>query len=854
MENISIAKKTSIAKRSVFLCFVLAIFFCNFLLAKSSSPIQVAQEVSDEQTQTADSLVLRWELYNKWYSPEKLYMHIDRSYYAIGETIWFNAYLTNASPLCQKQLSNYIYVELLNKDGICVAREKVKVNDTKIENVNCFTGQIVIDNGIKTGDYTLRAYTTWQRNRNAEYFFNQKIRIKGEDDFSTEAPEKGGINVSFYPEGGTYFTGHPATIAFKALNPDGKSVEISGKIVDAAGNMICENIRSTHDGMGSFSFTALPDMKYFMEIEGAERFPLPDAVEKGASLHVVNTSNAIYVNSIFKNMDSQYQLYLRDNCSMYLLDILDPASENAQGKVFEKKNVISTKNLRSGLNHIMLADRMGNIISERLFFVYARKNAQLNGKLEFEKTEYGKRERIRSLFSLNDASGAPLNGTFSISVVRGAFSAYVQNDDIVSYMEMSSELKGKINNPAYYFNNEIPLMERRNNLDLLMMVQGWRYYDLDRIMAMNASAQSSELNEYFNLKHNRELSQSISGKVEGVLGSKRTKKYDLNILIPSQNAVKSVYVYNGSSFYVDSLDFPANTAIIVSSVKKNGIGSYKPIWNGDSFAERFKYSGLPYSFNISNGGSVNNESVENTVSGTIASEVNDMVMDFLVATVVTAYKKELGMGNAVGVENRLGSLAPFYADRPVLDYILAAVPSFRYDYSSHTLHNITCIWPSFVETPDPTGMAYGDVIVEINGTRNQYYTEELEHLMTSEVEVERVTTTGDALNMTAGGIVSLKLDGSRIKHNMDPTTIHFVPTGYQEPDSFYSPNYMNGSTSEENDFRNTLYWSPAVTLSNGSARVNFSNSDLLDYPYIIRIEGVTSNGQPFSWHGTLESK
>lgn len=848
-------KKISI-KRNIFYSIILAVIFCNSMSAKQSDSITGTLNAADEQKQASDSLILKWELYNQWYSPEKLYMHIDRSYYAINETIWFNAYLKNASPLCKKQLSNYIYVELLNKDGICVHREKVKANDTNIENVNCFTGQILIDPELKTGEYTLRAYTSWQRNRYAGYFFNQKIRIKAQEKYSEKASDNGRIDVSFYPEGGTYLAEHPATIAFKALNPQGQSLAISGKLVDAGGNVLCDNIRSTHDGMGSFSFTALPDTKYFLEIEGGERFALPDPAQKGASLHLVNTSNAIYVSSILKNMDSEYLLYLRDDCSMYLLDILDPVNENVKQKVFEKKKVISTTNLRSGLNHIILADRMGNIISERLFFIYPNKDRQINGKLEFEKQEYGKRERIRSLFSLTDATGAPLDGTFSISVARGAFSGYTQNDDIVSYMEISSELKGKINNPSYYFNNEFPLMERRNNLDLLMMVQGWRYYDLNRILAMNSSVPGSELNKYFGLEHSRELTQSISGKVEGVLGTKRTKKYDLNIFIPSQNAVKSVYVNQGSSFFVDSLDLPANTAIIVSSVKKNSIGSYKPVWNGESFADRFRYPGSAHIYDGSLNGSIKNDNgqQDETDSEPVTSAMDDMIMDSLVSTVVTAYKKDMSMGDAVGVGNRLGSLAQFYADRPVLDYILAAVPSFRYDYSEHILSNITYIWPSFVATPDSTGNTYGEVAVEINGTRNRYFTEELEHLMTDEVEIVEVTTSGDALNMLAGGIVSLKYDGSRIKRKMDPTTIHFVPMGYQEPDSFYSPNYTGSSTTENNDFRNTLYWSPAITVKNGSARVNFSNSDLLDYPYTIRIEGVTSNGQPFSWHGKLENK
>ncbi|MBQ0053055.1 MAG: hypothetical protein KBS89_01190, partial [Bacteroidales bacterium] len=87
-----------------------ALFAAVCLMALMVFPLKASAQ---EESVPADSVAARWGLFNRWYSPEKLYVHLDRTCYAIGETIWFSAYLENASSACEKPLSNFIYVELL---------------------------------------------------------------------------------------------------------------------------------------------------------------------------------------------------------------------------------------------------------------------------------------------------------------------------------------------------------------------------------------------------------------------------------------------------------------------------------------------------------------------------------------------------------------------------------------------------------------------------------------------------------------------------------------------------------------------------------------------------------------------
>ena len=59
------------------------------------------------------------EKYRLQYPQEKVHLHLDKPYYAIGDNIWFKAYVVNAEKNELSTLSRILYVELINvKDSI----------------------------------------------------------------------------------------------------------------------------------------------------------------------------------------------------------------------------------------------------------------------------------------------------------------------------------------------------------------------------------------------------------------------------------------------------------------------------------------------------------------------------------------------------------------------------------------------------------------------------------------------------------------------------------------------------------------------------------------------------------------
>ena len=105
--------------------------------------------------------------------------------------------------------------------------------------------------------------------------------------------------------------------------------------------------------------------------------------------------------------------------------------------------------------------------------------------------------------------------THSVLVINKEQLGNIQNsrDHILSYLLLSSELKGHIENPRYYFNeNE----DRTNDLDALMLTQGWRHYKYNKSL--------------YKLRFNPERNLTISGKAIVTQGKRDDQKVDLTMV------------------------------------------------------------------------------------------------------------------------------------------------------------------------------------------------------------------------------------------------------------------------------------------------------------------------------------
>ena len=781
------------------------------------------EKVLAEGTSMLDSLMMRFSAYSSWCTPEKVYLHIDRTCYTAGENIWFKAWVRDASDYTMLPRSKFVYAEVLDEKGDAVARVKIK------RSKDGFPGCIELPPSLETGNYTLRGYTLWQLNSAPEYLFNEQIRIIGGKGKKAKAPKlpPAEVNISFWPESGRYFAGHKSVIGFKVSDRVGKNVDFRGLLVDGAGE-IQMPVSTLHDGMGAFAFVPRPGEVYSIEDASGRKHPLPEPAQEGACLQIQMHWGRYYISAMGVG-GGKASLLVRDNTNLRPLAELN--LDGNQGTLMVEKTFF-----RPGINHLLIVDSKGQILAERLFFIYDEKAPKC--ELDVQRFLSDPRALTTMSVSLSGPDGTPLEGDCSVSVVRGVLKDWQQADGIVSYFGLSSELKGKINKPYWYFDPEVPESERQSAMDILMIIQGWRYYDLEKVLDPRGGK--------FSLKYLREQMQEIRGHITRRLSKKMPKKFVFTFMAPKWNYFTSLNVEQGRTFLIDSLDFEEGTEFLINIGRSRLGASYLPKWDGDAVAPPFAYKPA--------------EGYAKDARMSVPLESELALHDTLEAAVVTA---DFGGDDVLTFGSSYGSDLATYKYMTLVEYLSMKKASFVYDGENMYNRSMRGGNPfagggqtGGDEEESGTGTdsfssfdddETGKVKLIVDDTEQTWWGYDMVRL--EDIRTISVSTLPDPVYGGSGGVVAitLKPGGARSSSERNPSLLYFVPLGHQVPRYFTSPRYDKGEKGPF-DKRNTVWWSPSVKISGGRGSFSFCNTDQMDYPYIIRIEGISEDGKPFSLH------
>jgi TonB-dependent SusC/RagA subfamily outer membrane receptor len=116
-------------------------------------------------------IIQQIEKYRLQYPQEKIHLHMDKPYYAIGDNIWFKAYVVTAEKDELSDLSKILYVELIND------KDSVKQSLALPLEMGLAWGDFSLTDSLKEGNYRIRAYTNWMRNFGEEYFFDKTFTV-----------------------------------------------------------------------------------------------------------------------------------------------------------------------------------------------------------------------------------------------------------------------------------------------------------------------------------------------------------------------------------------------------------------------------------------------------------------------------------------------------------------------------------------------------------------------------------------------------------------------------------------------------------------------------------------------------
>jgi len=406
------------------------------------------------------------EQYNSTFPVEKIYLHLDKPYYAAGEYMYFRAYLTNGELDQYETGSNIIYVELSDADKRLIRR--VLLYSDKKE----FDGQIQLPDSLPSANYHLRAYTNWMRNAGEGFFYHRDIYIGNTDSNPNIPKETIDFEVAFFPEGGRLLQGVANKVAFKALGSDGFGKDVSGQLKDQNGNIVA-HFGSSHLGMGRFIFIPEKGMVYTAEVDVSgmkKTYSLPPS-ETGMTLSAQQSVDSVYI-TILSTRSQPEEITLMAQSRHGVICAFDGLHRGNERTISLSKNRFAT-----GIVQFMLFTQ-GNPISERLVFI--DRDQDLNIQLIPDKAKYNDREKIRLQVIVKDRSGNPISGHFSLAVTDDkVVIPSVSDENIKGTLLLDSDLKGYIERPGWYFAGGEH--ERKEALDILLCTQGWSRFSWNEV-------------------------------------------------------------------------------------------------------------------------------------------------------------------------------------------------------------------------------------------------------------------------------------------------------------------------------------------------------------------------------------
>lgn len=756
------------------------------------------------------AIVNSFKAYINQANQRKIYLHSDKSYYISGETIWFKAYIREANTLLPQSAGEVLHVNVYDKKGKLIIE-----NNFYVENSVC-QGSIDMPDTLSTGEYTIAAYTNWSRNFGQDLFFKKVIPVYNlfmqPKATQVEKDIEKGVDVQFFPESGDLVYGIESTVAFKAINPDGLGEHIQGFVLNQENQKVA-SFASLHGGMGSFTFKPVAGQVYQAAIinnnQDTMRFSLPEPKESGIVLSVNNQEKDLLKVSIQSSLPQQAEEYAL---------VAQSGGEIVYKQLFSLKDgaaffEIPAKEFKTGIANLTLFNQSLQPLGERLFFV--DKGDYMKFAIQQQKKTYAPREKVELEVSPTDKDGNLVAANFSIAVIPATKQAYfsVDNsaDNIISHLLLSSELKGYIENPIYYFSGD---KNASKALDNLLLTQGWRRYEWHKILAGTPQLPYAIENSLgikgrlINTKNNQPVAQKLV--TLSVTGEKYNFQYT--------NTDKEGFFYfedvtNNKNEIIIQTTNPYEEGIKIELFENEPKESlawnipnllYQSVQDADFLKKEKKIRAIQNSYRAAISEYVRKKEITDPYNDVI--EINDYIqfpnmveiIREIVPGVIIRKKKDRYKMRLLNRDSKL-----YYKHEPF--YVVDGIPVF-------------------------------DNRIVLN-------------MDTAEVKTIEVLRSTDRLEdygplALGGAIIVHTRNGNFIAPNLSGS-LRTTYKGFTPQKEFYSPKYeVKNKSITIPDFRNTIYWNPQVKVrEDGKAQVSFYTSDEIN-AFEIVVEGISADGKP----------
>lgn len=618
------------------------------------------------------------------------------------------------------------------------------------------------------------------------------------------------FDVKFFPEGGALLSIPHQNVAFKAQGADGFSKEVEGFLFNSKGDTLT-NFRSEHNGMGIFTMNPVNNETYYVTVRTndsiTKRFDLPAIEPKGISIAMSHYKQEIRY-EIQKTEATEWpqKLFLLAH-TRGKLAILQPINPK---RTFGKMN---DSLFTEGITHFMLIDEQGNALSERLIFVPDHKPNQW--QITADQPTYGKREKVSLQIAAKDNEGNPVEGTFSVSITdRKSIQPDSLADNILSNLLLTSDLKGYVEDPAYYFLNQDARTLR--SIDYLMMTHGWRRHKMENVLRTPS----------LNFTNYIEKGQTISGRIMGFFGA-NVKKGSICVLAPKYNIIATTETDEKGQFIVNT-SFRDSTTFLVQARTKKGFAGV------DILMDPPQYPVATHKAPYFNGATTFMEDYLMNTRDQYYMEGGMRVYNLKEVTVTA--KRERPSSKSIYT----GGINTYTVEEDRLQ----GYGQTAFDAASR-LPSVTITNGSEIHirnNSEPAIIVIDDIVYEDAS-------DILKDIQVSDMSSISLLRGADAVILgprASGGAVVITLkDPRNLPARPAQGIITYTPLGYSESVEFYHPTYdtPEKKNAQRSDFRSTVYWNPELRLdAEGKATIEYYTPDSTA-PEDIIIEGVDKNGK-----------
>lgn len=719
-----------------------------------------------------------------------VYLQTSKGIYEKGEDIWFKAYLLETQTYKISNKSQTLYLQMISEKDSVVWQEKYLIKNGITE------GHLYINENVEEGRYFLKACTRYScYDDTTESVDSRQVwvikNIAHVENLFSKIGLNDSIRFNIYPEGGYIISGIPCRLAFKATNGHNLPVNVEGTLyVDS---IPLTTFSSKHAGMGSFIALLHAGKHYYIKLSNGQHYTLPDILISGMTFQLLKQSEDYIDFLVLKNKNTREQ-------TIYLVgQQYGSLGCTAQGilKDYLKIRIPIDNFPTQGIAKFTLYNSAMQPIAERLVYLNSKKKLYI--RVKTDTTRYLTRQKGTIKISVKDENNIPLKGVnLGISIFDEAYKLPdVLTENILSYSYLSTQLKGNIYNPTYYFDERNE--DRLEAMNLLLLTHGWRKYVWQNIFAY---------------KGKPFLIDGISGRQIIKRKSKQKKIQGTNQLIQVSGAEG-----NSQFVWVDS----TNTFLIDSETLETLGGGYiylKPML-GDEFKPMLKiadsfsqldsilrkkpYDDQFFELTSSQKSVMYNHPVTSKDSTILLQEV-----------VITKKAHKPFRDKFMG---RLDSLSQMYLGPWVCKH--GYLENYKEGYS-HLVGSST--------SPVQCAQAENDTL----NVRRRPVIGKSYAIIKYEPQADGIWILTDEQNITYEG--ALYSDEELLRMNN-----LWRVKGYYATREFYQPDEIDIQSSIP-DSRNTLLWIPSViTNEKGEATISFYCSDI-NTGFIGLIEGVDGKG------------